>query len=82
MDKRNVIIACKPCPGFKIWIRFDDDTEGEVDLAHLANRDVFIAWNDRQIFESVFVDPTLGTLCWPNDIQLDPYELKNKLVNG
>lgn len=35
-SKRAKIVACKALPNYRIWIRFDDGLEGEVDLNHLA----------------------------------------------
>ena len=37
-------IDVKALPGYKIWVRFADGTEGEADLSHLAGRGVFALW--------------------------------------
>ena len=58
-------------PGFRIWIRYDDGVEGEVDLSDLAGKGVFAAWDERSVFESVGLGPG-GSVAWPGDIELCP----------
>lgn len=43
----------KPLAGYRIWLRFSDGVEGEIDLSHLAHAEPFQAWQDRAFFESV-----------------------------
>ena len=57
--------------GFRIWVKFTDGEEGEVDLADLAGKGVFEAWKDREVFEAVFVGPA-GSIAWPGDIEICP----------
>ncbi len=59
----------EPREGFKVWLRFDDDIEGEVDLSDLAGRGVFSAWSDRAFFESVSLGPDRG-ITWPGELDL------------
>jgi hypothetical protein len=37
----------KALPGHRLWLRYSDGTEGEVDLSHLVGRGVFTIWNVR-----------------------------------
>ena len=46
-------IEVKALPNFRIWLRYDDGTEGEVDLSDVAGRGVFEAWNETTFFNSV-----------------------------
>ena len=42
--------------GYKIWVKFDDGVEGEVDLSNLVSRGgLFKSWEDREFFELVSV---------------------------
>jgi hypothetical protein len=77
--KRAKIVACKPRPNYHVWIRFDDGLEGEVDLNHLVGKGVFEAWNSVDYFNTVRVDPKSDTIAWGEDIDLDPYSLREKL---
>ena len=49
--------------GFRIWVRFDDEVSGEIDLSHLAGLGVFKAWDDRGFFESVYLSEN-GVPAW------------------
>jgi hypothetical protein len=58
---------------FRVRLRFDDGEEGEVDLRPFFNGPIFDALlRDRRLFESVHVDPELGTIVWPNGADVDP----------
>ena len=57
--------------GYRIWIWYSDGSAGEVDLAHLAGRGVFSAWNDRRYFEDVHLGPA-GAIAWGEEIELCP----------
>lgn len=78
--KRAKIVACKPRPHYRVWICFDDGVEGEVDLSHLVGQGVFAAWKSVEFFATVRVDPISDTLAWGEDIDLDPYVLREKLL--
>ena len=77
--KRVKIIACKPKPNYCVWLRFDDGLEGEVDLSDLVGQGVFEAWKSIDFFNQVRVDPKTDTICWGDDIDLDPYVLREKV---
>ena len=58
---------------FRVRLRFDDGTEREVDLTPFLKGPVFEPLlRNRAIFESVRVDPELGTIVWPTGADLDP----------
>ena len=64
-------IEVKALENFRIWIRYDDGTEGEVDLSDLAGRGVFKAWNDTTFFTSVRL-ASHGAIEWGSDIDICP----------
>lgn len=72
------IVEAKAQSGYRIWLRFTDGAEGEVDLSHLVGRGVFARWNDPTEFAAARVDPSTGTVCWPGDIDLDPEVLHHR----
>ncbi len=59
-------------PGYRIWIRFADGVEGEVDLSELVGHGVFQPWKDPNEFKKVFIDEESGTVAWPGGIDLAP----------
>ena len=64
-------IEVKALPNFRIWLRYDDGTEGEVDLSDLAGRGVFEAWNDGNFFGAVRLG-SHGAIEWGSDIDICP----------
>jgi len=69
------VVAVRPSEGYRLWVRFDDGTEGEVDLSDLVGKGVFAAWQDRAEFLKVFIDPESHTLAWPGGIDICPDSL-------
>ena len=49
---------------YKIWIKFEDGVEGEVDLSSYVERGgLFKKWEDRSFFESVWI-PERNLVKW------------------
>lgn len=61
--------AVESRPGYRVWLRYADGSQGEVDLSDLAGRGVFRAWDDPAFFEAVHIAPH-GSIAWGNDIEL------------
>lgn len=80
--KRVKIVACKPRPNYCVWIRFDDGLEGEVDLSDLVGKGVFTVWESVDFFNHVRVDDKTDTLTWGDDIDLDPYVLREQILKN
>ncbi len=64
---------------YKVWIRYSDGAEGEVDLSHLAGRGVFEAWSERTFFECVRVTE-YDAIAWGEEIELCPDALYMRLT--
>ncbi len=64
---------------YKIWLRYQDGTEGEVDLSDLADKGVFEAWEDPKTFEDVRVGE-FGEVSWGEEIDLCPDALYMRLT--
>ncbi len=74
------IVDVKPLPSYRVSIRFEDGTAGEVSLADLVGRGVFAVWNDPKEFARVAIDPLTYTLTWPGGIDLAPDALYEDIV--
>lgn len=77
--QRAKIVRCKPQENYKLWIQFDDGLEGEVDLKKLAGKGVFKTWDSVAFFNSVYVDKKTDTVAWGDDLDLDPYVLRESI---
>ena len=55
--------------GYRIWLRFSDGIEGDVDLSDLVGRGVFAAWRDRTFFEAVRIDEARA-IAWGDAVDL------------
>jgi hypothetical protein len=76
------IIACEARPNYVLWVRFDDGIEGEVDLSNLVGQGVFKAWESPSFWKSVKIDPESETVAWGEEIDLDPYVLKQEILDS
>ncbi len=74
------IVAVRPLPAYRVSVRFEDGTEGEVSLADLVGRGVFAAWNDPEEFAKVAIDPQTHALTWPGGIDIAPDALYEDIV--
>lgn len=62
-------VEVKAIAPYRIWLRYDDGTQGEVDLSDLAERGVFQVWRDPAVFGAVRLGsgpmaPWNGRPCW------------------
>jgi hypothetical protein len=64
---------------YVLWIRFNDGTEGDVDLAGELDGPVFGPLRDKRLFSEVRVDSLLRTVVWPNGADLAPEFLRDLL---
>ncbi|MBA2592904.1 MAG: DUF2442 domain-containing protein [Gammaproteobacteria bacterium] len=63
----------EPRPQFRLWVRFNDGTEGDVDMAGLVRSSgagVFAALRDEMLFRQVRLE--CGAVTWPGDLDLAP----------
>ncbi len=64
-------IEVKALPKHRIWIRYSDGAQGEVDLSDYAGRGVFALWNDPGEFEKVHIGPG-DAVAWSDQVDLCP----------
>ena len=72
-------VAVEPRDGYRIWLRYADGVEGEVDLSHLAGMGVFVDWLDRAFFEGVHIGAGRA-IAWSREIDLCPDALYLRLT--
>ena len=67
------IVEARAVGGHRLYLRFEDGAEGEVDLSKLVEFEgVFAPLKEPAEVAKVRVDPEIGTVCWPNGADLDP----------
>jgi hypothetical protein len=74
------IEQAKARPDYRLWIRFADGVEGEVDVSELVGKGVFAAWEDPAVFQAVEVDAESGTVVWPGALDLAPDALYKEIA--
>lgn len=81
-SERPDVSSVRPLGGFGLRIRFEDGTEGDVDIAKLVGKfaGVFARVHDPSYFAKVRVDRQLGTISWPNGADIAPEALFGALT--
>ncbi len=66
------VVAVQPLSDHRLRITFDDGVEGTVNVRDLVQfTGVFEPLQDPPFFAQVKLNSELGTVCWPNDADLD-----------
>lgn len=73
------IVEAHYIAGFRIWIRFSDGAEGDVDLSQELTGPIFAPLRNVEEFKRVALHPELRTLVWPNGADLASEFLREKL---
>ena len=64
---------------YRLWLRFSDGAEGEIDLGHQLTGPIFQPLRDPSTFAAVRVDPEIRTIAWPNGADFAPEFLRSLL---
>ena len=64
---------------YTVWVRFEDGTEGEIDLSEELRGPVFEPLLDQSYFARLRVNSETGTVEWPNGADLAPEFLYAKV---
>ncbi len=66
------VIEARLAHDFVVWLRFNDGTQGEVDLADELDGPIFKPLRSPKMFAEFRLDPELHTLVWPNGADIAP----------
>ncbi len=72
-------VAVEPREVYRIWLRYSDGEEGEVDLSHLVGKGVFKVWDDPAYFKRVHLTD-YDAIAWDDDLELCPDALYLELT--
>ena len=77
-------VEVRALEGYRIWLRYDDGVEGEADLSHMLDSELFQIWKDRAVFESVHIDGR--DISWGKELEFCPdalyMEITGKTYDG
>lgn len=77
------VVEVRAMADFRVWVRFENGVEGEVDLSDVAGKGVFRRWLDEPSeFYEVRVDPESGTIVWPGGLDVAPDRLYSDVVRA
>ncbi len=68
---RIKVISVKALEKYKIFVSFNDGTEGIYDLSDVAGKGVFKAWDDGDYFNRVFINPENDAIAWDDYLEID-----------
>ncbi len=74
-------LMVKSLDNYKIWLKYSDDVEGELDLSHLAHKGVFNDWDENDLFSKVYISNETNAIAWNKIIELCPNSLYLELRN-
>lgn len=78
-DELAYVVAARHLGGHRVWLRFDDGLEGEVDLADSLRGPIFEPLKDPAYFSAFQLD---RTLVWPNGADFAPESLYRRVLRG
>lgn len=70
------VIEARYLGGHRVWLRFNDGLEGEVDLANALRGPIFEPLRDAAYFAGFVLD---HTLTWPNGADFAPESLYRRV---
>jgi hypothetical protein len=73
------ITEAKYLRDYQVWLKFNDGTEGMVDLAQELWGTMFEPLKNLNVFSQVKLDTELDTIVWPNGADLAPEFLHDLL---
>lgn len=65
---------------YTLWVRFNDGTEGEVNLEGELDGKVFGPLRNEDLFRTAHVDPEIRTVVWDNGADFAPEFLYENLT--
>lgn len=73
------VVEARHRSGHRMWIRFNDGLEGEIDLSSELKGPIFQPLEDPEYFAKFVVD---DTLTWPNGADFAPEFLHDRVSNA
>ncbi len=74
------IIEVKVLEGYRVWLRFDDGIQGEVDFSGKPHTGVYANWDDYDYFRRAQIDRD-GQLLWDDQVDFSAESLWRVIRN-
>jgi hypothetical protein len=58
--------------GYRVWLKFEDGSQGEVDLEAELWGEVFEPLKEKRLFKKVRLNTELNTITWDNGADFSP----------
>lgn len=75
------VVDAKYVNEYKIWIKFNNDEEGIVNLQNELEGEMFEPLQNLETFKKFHIDPEIETIVWENGADLAPEFLYENMVN-
>lgn len=76
------VVKARHVIGYTVWLRFEDGSEGEMDLSSELHGPIFEPLRDPAYFASFRLNADTGTIEWPNGADFAPEFLYEKVHAG
>lgn len=76
------VTAVKVVTHGRLWLRFADGADGELDVTESLHGPIFEIARTTEGFEQVSIDPEGHTVCWPGGADLAPDVLHRAVSDG
>lgn len=63
------LVEVKAKPNYRLWLRYEDGVQGEVDLSSEVGKGVFAYWNDVKNFKNVHIGSS-GEISWSDQLDI------------
>lgn len=74
------IVKVEASSDYRLYIKFADELEGEIDLSDLAGKGVFRAWSDADCFKRVSISRDRTFIRWGREIDIGADTLYMRLT--
>jgi hypothetical protein len=79
MEEIFSVVEARYVDGYRIWLRFEDGTQGEIDFSDELDGEIFEPLNDLEYFKRFRVMTEGASIEWPNGADFAPEYLYEKL---
>jgi hypothetical protein len=73
------IIEAKYLDGYKLYLRYADGSEGEINLETELTGEIFYQLRKQEYFKNFEISQDLNTVVWPNGADFSPEFLYQKI---